>query len=87
VYGLVPAVQGYLRPTGEWNDQEVTVNGDHVEIFLNGFQILDANLDIARRKPLDGMKHPGAYRTTGYFGFCGHGDPVAFRNIRIKPLP
>ena len=20
------------------------------------------------------------------FGFCGHNDPVAFRNIQIKPL-
>jgi Domain of Unknown Function (DUF1080) len=87
VYGLVPAVRGYLRPTGEWNDQEVTVKGDHVEVLLNGFQILNTNLDAARRKPLDGLKHPGAFRTTGYFGFCGHGDPVAFRNISIKRLP
>ena len=87
VYGLVPAVRGYLRPTGEWNDEEVTVNGDHVEVLLNGFQILDTSLNTARRKPLDGKKHPGAFRTTGYFGFCGHGDPVAFRNIRIKRLP
>jgi hypothetical protein len=87
VYGLVPAMRGYLRPTGEWNDEEVTLNGDHVEVLLNGFPILNANLDTARRKPLDGLKHPGAFRTTGYFGFCGHGDPVAFRNIRIKRLP
>jgi len=39
VYGLVPTVRGYLRPTGEWNDQEVTVDGDHFEVLLNGFQI------------------------------------------------
>jgi hypothetical protein len=87
VYGLVPALRGYLRPVGEWNDQEVTVNGDHIEVLLNGFPILNANLDKARRKPLDGMKHPGAFRSTGYFGFCGHDEPVAFRNIRIKRLP
>jgi hypothetical protein len=87
VYGLVPAVRGYLRAAGEWNDQEVTVNGDHIKVILNGFQILDANLDQARRHQLDGKKHPGAFRTTGYFGFLAHNEPVAFRNIRIKRLP
>ena len=30
--------------------------------------------------------HPGKERTTGYFGFAGHNDPVAFRKIQIKPL-
>jgi hypothetical protein len=31
-------------------------------------------------------QHPGKDRTKGYFGFAGHNDPVAFRNIQIKPL-
>ena len=31
--------------------------------------------------------HPGKDRTTGYFGFAGHNDPVEFRNVAIKPLP
>ena len=30
--------------------------------------------------------HPGKDRTSGYFGFAGHNDPVAFRHIAIKPL-
>ena len=29
---------------------------------------------------------PGKDRTSGHFGFAGHNDPVAFRNISIKPL-
>jgi hypothetical protein len=35
---------------------------------------------------LDGHAHPGKNRTSGSFGFAGHNDPVAFRNIRIKRL-
>jgi hypothetical protein len=31
--------------------------------------------------------HPGKDLTEGHFGFCGHNDPVAFRNVAIKPLP
>jgi len=30
--------------------------------------------------------HPGKDRTSGHFGFAGHNDPVAFRNISIQPL-
>ena len=30
--------------------------------------------------------HPGKDRTRGNFGFAGHNDPVAFRNITLKPL-
>jgi hypothetical protein len=86
LYGLAPAARGYLRPDGEWNSEEVVVDGDRVTVRLNGFEILNANLDEVRQKPLDGKKHPGAFRSEGHFGFCGHSDPVAFRNIRIKRL-
>ena len=30
--------------------------------------------------------HPGKERTSGHFGFAGHSDPVAFRNVRLKRL-
>lgn len=86
LYGLAPAARGYLRPVGEWNYQEVTVEGDRVNARLNGFEILNVDLDEARQKPVDGKEHPGAFRTTGHLGFCGHRDPVAFRNIRVKRL-
>ena len=86
LYGLAPAARGYLRPTGEWNYQEVVVDGDRVEVHLNGFDILNVNLTEVRKKPLDGREHPGAARTSGHFGFAGHNEPVAFRNIRIKRL-
>ena len=86
LYGLAPATRGYLRPVGEWNYQEVVVDGDRVEVHLNGFEILNVNLAEVRKKPLDGKEHPGAARTSGHFGFCGHNEPVEFRNIRIKRL-
>jgi hypothetical protein len=31
-------------------------------------------------------QHPGLPLKEGHFGFAGHNDPVAFRNIRIKEL-
>jgi hypothetical protein len=84
-YGMVAAHRGYLRPVGEWNFQEVTVRGSRIRVELNGTVILDADLapvtDFMAEHP-----HPGKDRTSGYFGFAGHGDPVSFRNVAIRPL-
>ena len=84
-YGMAAAAQGYLRPTGDWNYQEVTVKGSTIVVELNGTRILDADLSRVTEF-LDNRPHPGKDRTEGHFGFAGHRDPVAFRNIRIKRL-
>ena len=85
VYGMAAAERGYLRPTGAWNEQEVTVKGSRITVELNGSVILDA--DVAAVKDFMGGKpHPGMNRTSGCFGFAGHGDPVEFRNVAIKRL-
>ena len=43
-YGMVPAREGYLRPVGQWNYQEVTVKGSKIKVELNGTVILDTDL-------------------------------------------
>ena len=84
-YGIAGATRGFLRPTGEWNYQVVTVKGSTIKVELNGTVILDADLssitDYMAKSP-----HPGKDRTEGYFGFAGHNDPVQFRNVSIKKL-
>ncbi len=84
-YGMVPAKKGYLRPVGEWNFQEVTVRGPHVKVELNGTVILDADLSKVTEF-MANSPHPGKDRTSGFFGFAGHSDPVEFRNVEVKPL-
>jgi hypothetical protein len=86
LYGLAPAVRGYLRPVGQWNYEELTINGNKLTVDLNGFEILNTDIAKVREKPMDGKNHPGAFRTDGHFGLLGHNDPVAFRNLRIKRL-
>lgn len=84
-YGMAAAERGYLRPTSEWNFQEVTVKGSTIVVELNGNRILDT--DLARvTEFLDNQQHPGKDRTSGHFGFAGHSDPVEFRNVLIKRL-
>jgi hypothetical protein len=84
-YGMVPAHRGYLRPVGEWNFEEVTIVGPTIKVELNGTLILDCDLSKVTEY-MGKREHPGKNRTTGHFGFAGHNDPVAFRNIQIKRL-
>jgi hypothetical protein len=84
-YGILAAARGYQRPTGEWNFQEITVRGSTIRVELNGTVILDGDLAKVTGYLAD-KAHPGKDRTSGSFGFAGHNDPVAFRNIRIKRL-
>ena len=81
-YGMIAAKQGYLRPVGEWNYQEVTVKGSTIHVELNGSVIL--NGDVSKvTEFMANSPHPGKDRTTGYFGFAGHNDPVRFRAVDI----
>lgn len=82
-YGMVAAHRGYLRPTGEWNFQEVTVKGSTLRVELNGTIILDCDLQKVTEY-LHDQPHPGKERTAGHFGFAGHNDPVSFRQIQIR---
>jgi hypothetical protein len=56
-----------------------------MKVELNGTVILDCDLSTVKEF-MGGSEHPGKDRTRGSFGFAGHNDPVAFRNIEIKPL-
>ena len=84
-YGILAPHRGYLRPLGEWNYEEVTVKGSTIRVELNGTVILDGDVgpvtEYESNKP-----HPGKDRKRGFFGFCGHQDPVKLRGIAIKRL-
>lgn len=84
-YGMAAAARGYHRPTGEWNYQEVTVEGSKIKVVLNGSPILNTDLSTITEY-MANSPHPGKDRTSGYFGFAGHSDPVEFRNVAIKAL-
>lgn len=87
VYGIIPAKRGYLNPIGEWNQQEVIVQGSKIKVVLNGTTIVDGDfIEASKNGTMDKKDHPGLQRTKGHIGFLGHGDVVRFKNIRIKDL-
>ncbi len=87
IYGVVSARRGFLKPTGQWNEEEIVADGSRVKVTLNGTVITDADLSKID-KTIDHQNHPGLHNAKGYIGWLGHDkDPVAFRNVRIKELP
>ncbi|MCG6928471.1 MAG: DUF1080 domain-containing protein [Acidobacteria bacterium] len=85
LYHVFPARTGYLKPVGEWNEEEVTARGSRVKVVLNGATILDVDT-AGMTDPEILAKHPGLNRPSGHLGFLGHNEPVEFRNIRIYDL-
>ncbi len=84
LYELAAAKRATFKPVGEWNHQRVQVNGPRVVVEVNGEITLDVNLDEINVSHPD---HQGAKRRSGHIALLGHGDPVAFRNIRVREIP
>ena len=87
VYGVIPAKRGFLKPTGEWNQEEIMVKGTQIKVTLNGTVITEGDYAAASKNgTIDHKEHPGLLRTTGHIAFLGHGEVVRFKNMRVKVL-
>lgn len=88
VYNAVAPSETAVRPAGEWNTYRIRLVGDTLDVWLNGVHIHDAQKLDDRgffRQPSQAMPL-NARLTTGYIALQDHGNPVRFRNIRIRDL-
>lgn len=93
IYDIKAPRVNAVRPPGEWNHLQVTARGSRLQVELNGIDVIDIDLDDwteAGQNP-DGTpnKFKFAYKDLprrGHIGLQDHGDPVWYRNVRIKPL-
>ncbi|MDP6761901.1 MAG: DUF1080 domain-containing protein [Planctomycetota bacterium] len=83
-YGQVAAERGYQRAVGAWNHQRVTLSGHRITVELNGTPILDHDISTVEELMGSPDHYAGRLRTSGHFGFAGHGDPVRFRRIGVR---
>ena len=92
-YDVLPAaVDKPLKPAGEWNFSRLVVQGDHVEHWLNGQQVLA--YDLGRDAVKTGLaaskfkKFPDfGLKIRGHIMLTDHHDEAWFRNIKLRELP
>lgn len=72
IVGTGKTAREYTFKADEWNRYEITADGDHLKVVLNGETTLDMH---------DAKFSEGNIRLQ-YQQF-----PIAFRNIKIRPLP
>ena len=72
------------KPVGEWNQFEITVRGNTVNVLLNGKTVIaDAKIPDLPPRGRVGLQHHGAKREGKW---TGPPSLVQFRNISIKEL-
>lgn len=91
LYDLITSSPETVKQAGEWNHVEIISNRGSLEFQLNGTKILTTTLwDDNWRKLLAESKFNkwadfGTFKT-GRIALQDHGDPVWYRNIKIKKL-
>jgi len=93
IYDLAKPTKNAMKPVGEWNHIEITVDGSRIEVALNGDRVTVADLSqfTEPNKRPDGSAHKFdvAYKDhphRGYIGLQDHGSPCWFKNIKLKPV-
>ena len=87
LYGIQPAKTGFHRPAGQWNEYEITMDGYHISVKLNGELITDTDLESIGFQRLIDQPGDTLRRLLGHLGFTGHGDEhIEYRNLRVKTL-
>jgi cytochrome c len=79
IYGFkaadIAARDAALKPPGQWNAYEIVVDGDRIQVFLNGSKINDYTDTDPNR-----MNAPSLIGLQNH----GNGDDVFFRNVQIR---
>ncbi|MBX7257440.1 MAG: DUF1080 domain-containing protein [Candidatus Hydrogenedentes bacterium] len=78
IYDVVPPTVNAVKPNGEWNSSEVTLQGSHVKYVLNGVTVqdMDMNTNDELRPRL----------RNGFIVLTEHSSVVKYRSIRLKKL-
>lgn len=91
LFALYAPTMDMTKPPGQWNQGRIVVKNGHVEHWLNGMKVVEYQIgspDFKARVAASKFKRwpQFASSSTGHIALQNHGDEVAFRDIKIRPL-
>ncbi len=89
LYSLTKPLAKPGKPGPEWNTMEITMQGSHTVVFLNGEKVTDYREgDPVPGRKFDFEPHRGRRPDAGYIGLQNHGDDdiVFFKEVAVKYL-
>jgi hypothetical protein len=90
LYTFTKALARPIKPIGEWNTMDITIDGPHTIVYLNDVKVTD----FTEGQPVP-PKHPGSIdpdrgprQDSGFIGLQNHpGSEVYFKEVSVTPLP
>ncbi len=90
-YALHAPTRDTSKPVGEWNTAKLLVHGARVEHWLNGEKVVEYELwtsewtaKVAASKFVQWPQYGLAQ--SGHIAIQDHGNPVSFRNLKVRVL-
>jgi Domain of Unknown Function (DUF1080) len=89
LYTFTKALARPVNSIGEWNTMDITINGPHTIVYLNGVKVTDfTEGQTVPSKPV-GSHDPdrGLRPNSGFIGLQNHpGSEVYFKEVSVVPL-
>ena len=90
LYTFTKALARPIKPIGEWNTMDITIDGPHTVVYLNDVKVTDF-MEGQQVPP----KHPGSIdpdrgprQDSGFIGLQNHpGSEVYFKEVSVRRLP
>ena len=89
LYTFTKALARPIKPIGEWNTMDITIDGPHTVVYLNAVKVTDfTEGQLVPAKP-PGSHDPdrGPRPDSGHIGLQNHpGSEVYFKEVSVMPL-
>jgi len=89
LYTFTKALARPIKPVGQWNTMEITIDGPRTIVFLNGMKVTDftEGHPVPAKPPGSHDPDRGPRPDSGFIGLQNHpGSEVDFKEVTLLPL-